>query len=91
MMMILFLISDVDEIPNLKDLAILKDLKEKLIFLIKKCFIINLILNCPIIIWTGTKSCKKKYLHSPQWLRNIKVKKFPFYRLRYFFLKNKIF
>ena len=36
------IISDVDEIPNLKEVN-LKNLKNKLIFLIKKCFIINLI------------------------------------------------
>ena len=31
--------------------------------------------------WTGTKACKKKNLVSPQWLRNIKDRKYPFYRL----------
>ena len=31
--------------------------------------------------WPGTKICQKKYLHSPQWLRNIKTKKRPFWKL----------
>ena len=28
--------------------------------------------------WPGTKICQKKYLKSPQWLRNLKIKKKPF-------------
>ena len=28
----------------------------------------------------GTKICQKKYLKSPQWLRNIKTKKRPFWK-----------
>ena len=28
----------------------------------------------------GTKICQKKYLKSPQWLRNIKTKKKPFWK-----------
>ena len=39
--------------------------------------------------WVGTRSCKKKDLKSPQWLRNIKSKKYPFYRLDLFFSDNK--
>ena len=30
--------------------------------------------------WFGTKVCKKKYLRSPQWIRNQKVKEYPFWR-----------
>ena len=36
------------------------------------------LLNTTIENWPGTKICKKKYLQSPQWLRNIKTKKKPF-------------
>jgi len=39
--------------------------------------------------WYGTKACKKKYFRSPQWLRNIKDKKYPFYRLDTIFSKTK--
>ena len=46
-------------------------------------------LKLPNLIWTGTKACKKKYLNSPQWLRNIKDKKYPFFRLDVFFSKTK--
>ena len=47
-------------------------------------------LKLPNFIWTGTKGCKKKYLINPQWLRNIKDKKYPFLELILFF-KNKIY
>ena len=30
--------------------------------------------------WGGTKICQKKFLKSPQWLRNIKTKKRPFWK-----------
>ena len=31
--------------------------------------------------WPGTKICQKKYLKSPQWLRNIKTKNQPFWKI----------
>ena len=31
--------------------------------------------------WYGTRICVKKYLKSPQWLRELKFKKRPFWRL----------
>mgnify|MGYP001268590150 CR=1 FL=1 len=37
--------------------------------------------------WLGTKACKYKILKSPQWLRNIKDKKYPFWRLDILFSK----
>ena len=46
-------------------------------------------LKLPNLIWTGTKGCKKKYLKSPQWLRNIKDRKYPFYRIDTFFSDTK--
>ena len=33
---------------------------------------------------------KKRYLKSPQWLRNIKAKKYPFWRFDVFFSKKNI-
>ena len=46
-------------------------------------------LKLPEYVWVGTKGCRKKDLISPQWLRNIKDKRYPFYRLDTFFSKNK--
>ena len=82
------LISDVDEIPNLKDIDF-KKFKEKLIFFNQEMFYYKFNLKLPNYNWIGTKSCKKKYLKSPQWLRNIKDKKYPFYRLDTFFSETK--
>ena len=46
-------------------------------------------LRLPNLIWSGTKGCKKKDLLNPQWLRNIKDRKYSFYRLDTFFSKTK--
>ena len=46
-------------------------------------------LKLPNFNWTGTKACKKKYLKSPQWLRNIKSKSYPIWRLDIFFSDKK--
>ena len=37
----------------------------------------------------GSKICKKKDLQSPQWLRSIKSKKYPIWRLDTFFSPKK--
>ena len=41
------------------------------------------------MVWSGTKGCRKKYLLSPQWLRNIKDKKYSLFRLDIIFSKIK--
>tara|TARA_B100000767_G_C19621753_1_gene474374 strand:- start:43 stop:933 length:891 start_codon:yes stop_codon:yes gene_type:complete len=84
----LILISDVDEIPNLKNLE-LKKINQKIILFRQDMFYYKFNLKLPNLIWTGTKACKKKYLKSPQWLRNIKDKKFSFYRVDTFFSSTK--
>jgi beta-1,4-mannosyl-glycoprotein beta-1,4-N-acetylglucosaminyltransferase len=84
----LILISDVDEIPDLKNLD-LEKINQKIILFKQDMFYYKFNLKLPNLIWTGTKACKKKYLNSPQWLRNIKDKKYPFFRLDVFFSKTK--
>jgi len=84
----IILISDVDEIPNLKKVNF-KKLKNKLIFFNQEMFYYKFNLKLPNYNWIGTKSCKKKYLKNPQWLRNIKDRKYPFYRLDTFFSDKK--
>ncbi len=84
----IIMVSDVDEIPNLTNLD-LKKTNEKIILFNQIMFYYKLNLKLPNFIWTGTKACKKKYLNSPQWLRNIKDKKFPFFRIDTFFSNNK--
>ena len=77
----LIMISDIDEIPNPKKL---KDfnIKNKYGCFLQKNFQskINL-LNTTNGNWAGTKICQKKYLKSPQWLRNMKTKKRPFWKI----------
>ena len=84
----IILISDVDEIPDLKNINI-KNIKNKIILFEQKIFYYKLNRYLPDFIWYGTKACKKKYLKSPQWLRSIKNKRYPFFRIDTFFSKLK--
>ncbi len=84
----MILISDVDEIPNLEKIKF-EIINKKIIFFKQDMFYYKFNLKLPNLIWTGTKACKKKYLLSPQWLRNIKDKTYPFYRIDTFFSKTK--
>ena len=80
----IIMISDVDEIPRLDNLKF-QNIKEKLIFFNQNMFYYKFNLKLPNFNWVGTRSCKKKYLKNPQWLRNIKSKNYPFYRFDLFF------
>jgi len=84
----IILISDVDEIPNLLNINFNK-INEKIILFKQDMFYYKFNLNLPNLIWTGTKACKKKDLVNPQWLRNIKDRKYPFFRIDTFFSKIK--
>ena len=84
----LILISDVDEIPKLSEVNLQK-IKEKIILFKQDMFYYKFNLRLPNLIWTGTKGCKKKDLISPQWLRNIKDRKYSFFRIDTFFSKTK--
>ena len=84
----IIIVSDVDEIPNLEKIDFDK-VNSKLIFFKQKMFYYKLNLFYKSIPWYGSKACKKKYFLSPQWLRSIKNKKYPLWRLDTFFSKNK--
>ena len=84
----LILISDVDEIPNLEKID-LNQIKKRIIFFKQDMFYYKFNLKLPNLIWTGTKACRKIHLKSPQWLRNIKDRKYPFYRLDTIFSETK--
>ena len=43
----------------------------------------------PNFRWFGTKGCLKRNLKSPQWLRNVKNKKYSFFRIDTIFSKKK--
>jgi len=82
------IISDIDEIPNLKDID-LKNIKSPIVFFkqLMMYYKFNLILNN--YPWIGSKACKKKNLVSPQWLRNIKDRAYPWWRIDTLFSKTK--
>ena len=84
----IIMISDLDEIPNLKNLDF-SIIKNKIIIFQQKMFYYKVNLFYENFIWHGTKACKKKHLISPQWLRNIKAKKYPSWRFDLFFSKKK--
>ena len=84
----LILISDLDEIPNLKVINF-DNISEKFIFFNQDMFYYKFNLQLPNSNWVGTRSCKKRDLISPQWIRNIKVKNYPFYRIDTFFSKTR--
>ena len=81
----LVLINDLDEIPNLENFKY----KNKITLFKQKMFYYKLNLIYPNFSWIGSKACKKKDLLTPQWLRNIKSKKYPFWRLDCLFSKKK--
>ena len=84
----LIIISDVDEIPNLEKINFNKIKNEILVFR-QDMFYYKFNLKLSNFKWTGSKACKMKKLISPQWLRNIKDKKFAFYRIDTFFSSTK--
>ena len=84
------IISDVDEIPNVQNLNDLK--KKKFSIFEQKMFYYKLnLLNVTNPYWYGSRACKKKYLKSPQWIRDQKVKKkslFSFSGVNWNIIKN---
>ena len=75
----LVILSDVDEIPDLNKLKEFD--KNKYAVFSQKMFMYKLnLLNLRESNWHGSKICLKKNLKSPQWLRNLKFKKYPFWR-----------
>ena len=84
----IILISDVDEIPNLINIDF-ANFKNKIIQFKQEMFYYKFNLKLPNTFWIGTKACKKKNLIRPQWLRNIKDRKYPFYRLDALFSDKK--
>ena len=77
----LIILSDVDEIPDLNKLNTF-DKKNKYAVFSQKMFNYKInLLNETENNWHGSKICLKKNLKSPQWLRNLKFKKYPFWRI----------
>jgi beta-1,4-mannosyl-glycoprotein beta-1,4-N-acetylglucosaminyltransferase len=84
----LIIISDLDEIPNPDKFKNFNPKNRYCVFKQKHFYYkINLQSNANPF-WFGSRICVKKYLKSPQWLRNLKFKKRPFWRLDKFRLNN---
>ena len=84
----IIIISDLDEIPNPE---VFKNFKKEMRYAVfkQKHFYYKFNLqskNNPY--WLGSKICLKKYLKSPQWLRDLKFKKRSLWRLDKFRLNN---
>ena len=84
----IIIISDLDEIPNLQGVNF-KNIKEKINIFKQKMFYYKLNLHIEDFVWPGSKACKKKYFISPQWLRNIKSKKYSKWRIDLWMSKKK--
>ena len=84
----LIILSDNDEIPNLDSRQFKNSNKD--IYIFKQLFFyykFNLFYD--LVPWFGSKAAKKKKLLSMSWLRNLKNKKYPFWRLDTLFSKNR--
>ena len=84
----LILISDLDEIPDLNKIDLAK-VHNKIFIFEQKMFYYKLNLFYKDYTWLGTKAVKKKKFISPQWLRNIKGKNYPKWRVDILFSKKK--
>ena len=84
----LIILSDNDEIPNLSSNQF-KSSKMDIIIFKQLFFYYKFNLLYDRIYWFGSKACKKKKLKSFSWLRNLKNKKYPFWRIDSFFSKTK--
>jgi beta-1,4-mannosyl-glycoprotein beta-1,4-N-acetylglucosaminyltransferase len=84
----LVIISDLDEIPNPD---VFKNFTSKMRFAVfkQKHFYYRLnLLSEKYPNWYGSRICLKKYLKSPQWLRDLKFKKRAFWRIDKLRLNN---
>jgi len=84
----LILVSDLDEIPNLDEINFNK-IKDNILIFEQKMFYYKLNLFYEDFIWQGTKGTKSKNFLSPQWLRNIKGRKYPKWRIDTYFSQKK--
>ena len=82
------MLSDNDEIPNLNSEDFLKN-NNSIVLFNQLFFYYKFNLLYDKMIWPGTKGCKKGKLKSLSWLRNIKLKKYPFWRLDTLFSNTK--
>ena len=84
----LIILSDNDEIPNLNSNQFKSSNKD--IFIFKQLFFyykFNLLYD--LVPWYGSKAAKKKKILSMSWLKNLKNKEYPFWRIDTLFSNSK--
>ena len=84
----LIIISDLDEIPNPESFEKFKKKMRYAVFEQKHFYYKLNLQSTKNPYWYGTRMCLKKFLKSPQWLRELKFKKRPWWRLDKFRLNN---
>ena len=84
----LIILSDNDEIPNLNSNQF-KNFKKDIIIFKQLFFYYKFNLLYDRMFWYGSKACKKKKLKTFSWLRNIKNKQYPLWRIDRFFSNTK--
>ena len=80
--------SDNDEIPNMEEFN-KKNKNSQIILFEQKLFYYKFNLLFDRLFWYGTRAVRKKNLIDFEWLRQIKPKKYNFFRLDTFFKKDK--
>ena len=84
----LILISDLDEVPSFENINLSK-INNQVVIFEQKMLYYKLNLLYEDYNWLGTRAVKKKNLISPQWLRNIKGRNYPKWRIDILFSKKK--
>jgi len=64
-------------------------IENKLIIFKQKTYCYKFNLHYENLNWHGSKACKKKFFISPQWLRNVRHRKYSLWRFDIFFSKKK--
>ena len=82
------IISDLDEIPNPKEIQSFKSKMKYTVFKQKHFYYKFNLQSENHPFWYGSRICVKKYLRSPQWLRDLKFKKRAFWRIDKWRLDN---
>ena len=84
----IFTLNDSDEIPKYENFNF-KNIKNYILIAKLKLCYFKFNLYYDLHPWYGTRACKIKNLLSPTWLKYIKPKKYPLWRLDTFFSKTK--
>ena len=84
----IIIISDLDEIPNPEKIKEFKINMRYATFKQKHYYYKINLQSTTNPYWHGSRICVKKFLKSPQWLRNLKFKKRPLWRIDKFRLNN---